>query len=197
MARRDWDKLRRKDVAAHQGAEPSEFPDLTEQIATAKGLSKPRVPWQRVCAFCGEHFREADYQAHIQSCRPPKATTAKCRYCGAEVDASRLASHVSRNHPKSWWPNLPPKGITVQCKFCGKTVTRRGLNDHQRVCPHRYQQQERTRSTSCDAQPRHAFKLPDTPQQWRQCELCKVFVQLAAWASHKCKYSRNPPESRG
>jgi len=47
MAERiDWDKRRRQNLVSLDGSEPSEFPDITKQIAKAKGMAKVRpVGW--------------------------------------------------------------------------------------------------------------------------------------------------------
>jgi hypothetical protein len=131
MAQFDWDKVRRQNRVAQNGAEPNEFPDLTKQIAKAKGFSKARGPWMRACACCGLYYDERAPEQHQPVCRPPpKVKKIKCRKCGVEVDPSRLASHLRREHPAPWWPNDPPKNVFVCCRICGRKVKLRGLSQH-------------------------------------------------------------------
>jgi hypothetical protein len=133
MAERiDWDKRRRKNVVIRQGSEPSEFPDITKQIAKAKGFTKVRGPMLRACTGCGKYYDEHAPEEHV--CRPrPKSKKVKCRKCGEELDASCVKSHMRQAHPPPWWPNLPPKGVKVKCKYCGRVVALRGLKDHNRA----------------------------------------------------------------
>ena len=131
MAQFDWDKVRRQNRVASNGAEPSEFSDLTKQIATAKGFSKVHGPWMRACACCGKYYDERARDEHARICRPPpKSKKVKCRKCGVEMDASMLASHLRRQHPAPWWPNDPPKSVVVRCRICGRKVQLRGLSQH-------------------------------------------------------------------
>ncbi len=134
MPKRDWNKTHRQNVVALHGSEPSEYPDLTEQIATSKGRSKVHGPWMRACASCGQYYPEDAYNEHARSCHPPsKAKKVKCRICGTEVDPTRLRTHMYHYHPKPGWANPPPKGVTVKCRYCRKKVKLRGLKDHNKM----------------------------------------------------------------
>ncbi len=127
----DWDKRRRQNLVSQHGSEPSEFPDLTKQIARAKAIAKVRGPMLRACTGCGQYYDEHAPEEHV--CRPrPKSKIVKCHKCGAEVDASCIRSHLRHQHPPPWWPNLPPKGVTVRCRYCGRMVALRGLKEHNR-----------------------------------------------------------------
>src|ERR1035437_10108971 len=86
MAERiDWDKRRRQNVVLRQGSEPSEFPDITKQIAKAKGFAKVRGPMLRACTGCGQYYDEHAPEEHV--CRPrPKSKKVRCRKCGEELD---------------------------------------------------------------------------------------------------------------
>lgn len=125
----DWDKCRRKNLVSQHGSEPSEFADITKQIAKAKAITKVRGPMHRACTACGEYYDEHAPESH--GCRPcSKSKSVKCLKCGEEIDASCIASHMRQVHPAPWWPNHPPKGVKVRCRYCGRMVKLRGLNDH-------------------------------------------------------------------
>jgi hypothetical protein len=127
--RREWERLNRKNLASRQGSEPSEFLDLTQQIAKAKGMSKLHGPWMRACTRCGGYYDEKFPENH--TCRPlPKTKKIKCRECGDLVDASLIDSHMRKAHPPTWWPNLPPKGLKARCKYCGRIIALRGMTQH-------------------------------------------------------------------
>ena len=136
MAQFDWDKVRRQTRVAQNGAERSEFTDVTEQIATAKGFSKAHGPWMRACTCCGRYYSEQDYDGHVRLCRPPpKSKKVKCRKCGAEVDPSRIGTHLRYYHPRPNWPNPPKPGTKIKCRHCGRKVAFSGLKQHNKTCP--------------------------------------------------------------
>jgi len=106
MATRDYDKLHRQKRVYEQGAERNEGPDLTRQIATAKGLSKTHGPWNRACPACGKYYPEDAQDDHARVCRPPpKAKKVVCRICHAEVDRTCIRDHLRYYHPRPKRPN--------------------------------------------------------------------------------------------
>ena len=127
----DWDKCRRQNLVSRHGSEPSEFPDLTNQIARAKAIAKVRGPMLRACTGCGQYYDEHAPEEHV--CRTLiKSKKVKCRKCGEEVVVTCIGSHMRHAHPPPWWPNLPPKGVKVRCRYCGRMVALRGLGEHNR-----------------------------------------------------------------
>src|SRR3954464_812170 len=110
MAQIDWDRVSRQGRVARRGAEPSEFTDITRQIAKSKAIAKVRGKMQRACTCCGQYYDENAHEEHLKVCRPPpRAKKIKCKICGDEFDPTCLASHLRQSHPKPWWPNHPPK----------------------------------------------------------------------------------------
>jgi hypothetical protein len=101
----DWGKTRRENLVRRNGSEPSEFPDITKQIAKAKGFAKVRGPMLQACSGCGRYFDPNNSEPHV--CPPrPKVKKVKCRKCGEEMDPSCLSSHLREAHPPPWWPTL-------------------------------------------------------------------------------------------
>lgn len=140
MARRDWDKDRRKNLVDLHGSEPSEYPDITEQIATAKGRAKQQLhgPSMQQCANCAHYFSANAYLEHIRHCQPRrKPRMVTCRKCGVEIEPAHLVAHLRRYHSKplklgcAKWPS---KGIAPTCPVCGRSLTRSEAFQHIVAC---------------------------------------------------------------
>ena len=140
MSQRDWDKVRRQNAVALNGAERSEFPDLTEQIATAKGRSKVHGPWMKACARCGRYYPEDDYEGHSSVCQPlPKSRKVPCPICRDSVDETQLRIHLRHYHSAPLQPRPRPRvsGGKIECRYCGKKVKVAKLHKHNKTCPKR------------------------------------------------------------
>src|SRR5690348_5152044 len=68
MANRDWDMVRRRERVAEQGAERSEYSDIVEQIAKAKGLAKVHGTNLTKCPLCDGYYAVGceDQHRHIR-----------------------------------------------------------------------------------------------------------------------------------
>jgi hypothetical protein len=64
MAKRDWDMDKRREKVAHQGTERSEYTDIGEQIAKAKGRAKVRGTNLVKCALCDGYYPEGQQSQH-------------------------------------------------------------------------------------------------------------------------------------
>lgn len=81
MSNRDWDKARRQSSVASHGGERSEFPDMAQQYAKAKGMAKVRGLTEHKCPFCDGYFEEGAEGEHRHVwCRPkPRTNRSKPR----------------------------------------------------------------------------------------------------------------------
>ena len=127
----DWDKGQRRERVIRHGGEPSEYrPDLTEQIATAKGRSKIRghmvskrgehVELIR-CPFCPSnapkvykdvylsHLDRHDLDRRLKT--KSKPTKTRCPYpeCGKSMRSVDFPAHLIGEHSK--WDRVLKRAV--------------------------------------------------------------------------------------
>lgn len=181
----DWDRSRRQNLVRQQGSEPSEFLDITKQIAKAKGYAKVRGPMLRACTGCGKYYDEYAEIPHV--CRPRrKPERATCPYCGSLVSRERLDAHKTNLCPKAPREIIatrpvkkrevgeelnsrhPPSiGRLVKCRKCGEEVEISALRSHLR-----------------QAHPRSWWPNPPPKGVTIKCKYCGRLVKLRGLKDH-------------
>src|SRR5882724_7995564 len=126
MAKFNWDKNSRQTRVASHGSEPSEFTDITKQIATAKGLSKSHGPWLRKCAICEKYIPEEAYDEHRQNpdeCRPFRKLSLT-----AVIENAKKAKPLL-----STFAVADPITHKVRCPVCTRLIHRHGIEQHNKA----------------------------------------------------------------
>ena len=139
MARFDWDRNTRQARVASHGAERSEYTDITEQTAKAKGFSKIHGPYLKQCSGCGKYIAEDAYEAHrsnSEECRTPRKISLKSK--NQESDNKAILEHfkqkAQRNKPRRLFDPVPgQKDQKVRCTTCKRLIHRKGIIQHYQV----------------------------------------------------------------
>ena len=69
MSTFDWDEFRRRKRVRQNGSERSEYLDITQEIAQAKGCAHYKGKWSVPCPKCGAYVPEGTRNSHVEVCK--------------------------------------------------------------------------------------------------------------------------------